>query len=326
LNRFRWLILFLGPLPIVGSSWTISAWFRSEHQSLPVRNSVLGQPATDAASTEEQHHGAGKQQSDSELADACAQSAVRWKSELGPECEVVASAPFVVAGDLSRVELLAWLHDTIEPAVRAMQRSYFRRPPTAPVSVLLFGSERSYNHYAQALFGEHGISIYGYYKPQHRTLILNIATGDGTLLHELTHALIDFDFPDAADWLNEGLASLHEQCRFRSSEQGAWIEGLPNWRLAGLQDVIRQGQLRSVASLLEDRSFRGPNEGTNYAQARYICLYLQSKGVLGAYYRDFRDHRTTDPRGLSTLASYFPRQTWQQLDQDFQRWALELKP
>ena len=326
MNRFRWLILLLGPLPIVGSSWTLSAWFRSESEMTPVRNSVLGTRGVDPASAHSQPAARGHQQRSAELVRACKLAATKWKSDLGPECEVMVGSPFVLAGDLSRAELSGWLHETIEPAVRAMERSYFRQRPTAPVSVLLFGSERSYNHYTQTLFGEAGISIYGYYKPQKRTLILNIATGDGTLLHELTHALIGFDFPEAPDWLNEGLASLHEQCRFRASEQGPWIEGLANWRLAGLQDVIRQQQLRSVASLLEERSFRGPREGTNYAQARYFCLYLQSKGRLGDFYRDFRDNCTTDPHGSLTLARFFPEQNWQQLDQDFQRWALELAP
>ncbi len=291
-----------------------------------MRNSVLGTRAVDVASTHPQPAARAHQQRNLEMGQACELAAEKWKSDLGPECEVMVGAPFVLAGDLSRSELSGWLRETIGPAVRAMERSYFRQLPTEPVSVLLFGSERSYNHYAQSLFGEAGISIYGYYKPQKRTLILNIATGDGTLLHELTHAIIDFDFPGAPDWLNEGLASLHEQCRFRTSEQGSWIEGLANWRLAGLQEVIRQKQLPSIASLLDERSFRGAREGTNYAQARYFCLYLQSKGTLGDYYRSFRDNKTADPRGLLTLAKFFPEQTWQQLDQDFQRWALELEP
>ncbi len=82
--------------------------------------------------------------------------------------------------------------------------------------MLVFNGEESYNRYCNALFGDSGISVYGYYKPQLRTLALNLATGGGTLTHELTHALVDFDFPEVPAWFNEGLASLHEQCRFRS--------------------------------------------------------------------------------------------------------------
>src|SRR5262249_40360681 len=150
------------------------------------------------------------------------------------------------------------------------------------------------------------ISIYGYYKPRQRTLVMNIGTGNGTLLHELTHALVDFDFPQIPDWLNEGLASLHEQSRFREDPRGPWIEGLVNWRLAGLQEVAKANKLGSLEHLIENREFRGPNEGTNYAQARYFCLYLQQQGVLEEFYKAFRAAQDFDQRGLVTLRETFP--------------------
>ncbi len=265
-------------------------------------------------------------ENDAALARACGQSAERLEQELGPDCRIIARSPFVLGGDLRLDELEAWHEKTIVPAVRAMKACYFQERPTQPITVLLFRSERSYSHYSQKLFGEADISQYGYYKPNSRTLLVNIATGDGTLLHELTHALIDFDFPNAPDWLNEGLASLHEQCRFRGGAGGPWIEGTVNWRLKGLQQVIRQQRLRSLASLVEERNFRGSFEGTNYAQARYFCLYMQQKGLLEEFFAAFRKNQVRDPRGLATLAETFEPKTWPQLDGDFQRWVLELAP
>ena len=145
--------------------------------------------------------------------------------------------------------------------------------------------------FACALFGESGISIYGYYKPATRTIVVNASTGEGTLLHELTHALVDFDLPGAAEWFNEGLASLHEQSCFREGADGPWIEGLVNWRLVGLQKMVRQGRLRSLESLVAGSDFRGPLEGTNYAHARYFCLYMQDRGVLRQFVRAYRVER-----------------------------------
>ncbi len=238
--------------------------------------------------------------------------------------QVIQHAPFVIGGDLTEDELEACYADTIAPAVRAMQQRYFRSRPHEPVTVLLFRGEASYNRYARELFNGDAVSVYGYYKPSVRTLIMNIGTGNGTLLHELTHALMDFEMPDVPVWFNEGLASLHEQCRFDSDERGPRIEGLVNWRLEGLQTVIRQGRLRSLAALMEDQDFRGPLVGTNYAQARYFCMYMQRQGVLESFFQDFRDHRAEDPDGVATAARAFGGRSWAEIDRDFQRFAVAL--
>ncbi len=322
MNRVRWLILILGPLPIAGSSWAVSAWFKSAPNAAVVRNSVVATPrgevalamGDEVATADEQHPA---------LAEACDQTAARLRKDLGTDCRVVVRSPFVLAGDLSQDELESWYDGSIAPAVRAMQAAYFKTPPNAPVTVLLFRGETSYNHYCVKLFGDRDISVFGYYKPNLRTLVLNVDTGGGTLLHELTHALVDFDFPQAPDWLNEGLASLHEQCRFRTGPNGPWIEGLVNWRLEGLQEVIRQGRLRSLESLVVDPEFRGHLVGANYAQARFFCLYMQDKGVLEQVFEDCRRDPTEDPRGLKAIATAFPDMTWSQLDADFQAWVAQ---
>ncbi len=287
-----------------------------------MRNCVLPGQAQEPAPAQ----GPARRSGDAPLAlqAACGQRARRLRAKLGPPYQVVVRSPFVLGGDLARSELEALHEGTIAPAVRAMRNCYFDAEPSQPVTVLVFGCEKSYNRYCQELFGERGISIYGYYKPKLRTLVLNIGTGNGTLLHELTHALAAFDFPDMPDWFNEGLASLHEQSRFRAGKDGPWIEGLVNWRLTGLQNMLRRGELQSLAELAGNTRFHGPGEGTNYAQARYFCLYMQQKGVLAEFYRSFRRASARDPQGLETLAGVFPGVGFEQLDRDFERWVLGL--
>jgi hypothetical protein len=200
-----------------------------------------------------------------------------------------------------------------------MAASYFAVPPDEPITVLLFRGEESYNRFARELFGDEGISVYGYYKPARRTLVMNIGTGGGTLVHELTHALIDFDFPDVPDWFNEGLASLHEQCRFRADESG--IDGLVNWRLPILQEALQRGRLRPLADLVQADDFRGAHEGVNYAQARYFCMYMQEQGVLEEFYSRFRANQKDDPLGYRTMGEVFPDVTWDELDAAFRGWV-----
>jgi len=41
--------------------------------------------------------------------------------------------------------------------------------------------------------------------------------------------------------------------------------------------------------------------GTNYSQARYLCYYLQQRGLLNKYYHQFRRNVRNDPSGYETL-------------------------
>lgn len=322
MNRVRLLVLIVGPLPIVGLSMALTSWLRPEGPRGLAANEVLRRGSfTSAAAAAEIEEPAGG----AALAEPCQKQLERWSERMGAACKVIARPPFVIAGDLSTAELDDWHQRTIAPAARAMANTYFRSPPTEPITILLFSGEASYNHYTERLFGERDISIYGYYKPLDRTLVMNIGTGGGTLVHELTHALVDFDFPKIPAWFNEGLASLHEQCRFREDAGGPWIEGVENWRLPGLQKAVRSEKLRSLAALIQEKDFRGRQEGTNYAQARYFCLYMQRQGVLANFYRTFRKNRAQDPRGAQSVLAMFPGKTWEQLDRDFQTWVLTLK-
>ncbi len=91
-----------------------------------------------------------------------------------------------------------------------------------------------------------------------------------------------------------------------------------------MRKLAEHGQLRPLEGLLAERNFRGPREGTNYAQARYFCMYMQKKGVLEEFYRTFRDDRAIDPRGLKAVGKIFPQMSWRELDDDFRKFVLEL--
>jgi hypothetical protein len=125
------------------------------------------------------------------------------------------------------------------------------------------------------------------------------------------------------DWFNEGLASLHEGSQIRRDESG--IDGLPNWRLPGLQKAVREHRLGSLQNLLEETNFRGQQVGMNYAQARYFCLFMQRRGGLTDFYRRFQAEHARDPQGTATVLAVFPGSSWRQLDREFQQWVLTLE-
>jgi len=47
--------------------------------------------------------------------------------------------------------------------------------------------------------------------------------------------------------------------------------------------------------------FYNHDPGTNYAQARYLCYFLQQKGLLVRYFHAFRRNAAEDPTGYETL-------------------------
>jgi len=163
---------------------------------------------------------------------------------------------------------------------------------------------------------------YGFYRHHDRTMLMNISTGGGTLVHELVHAMIAPDFPDVPDWFNEGLASLYEQSTFT----GDTIKGLPNWRLPALQKAIRADTLRPLAELIEDDNFRDDKlEGINYAQARYLMQYLQDHQKLTQFYMAFRDGHLKDLTGLATLKATVAPQSLDDFEKSWRAWVLSLR-
>jgi hypothetical protein len=52
---------------------------------------------------------------------------------------------------------------------------------------------------------------------------------------------------------------------------------------------------------LGENGFYSEDKGTNYGQARYLCYYLQQRGLLIKFYREFYAHRKEDPTGYQTL-------------------------
>ena len=320
-HRLRYLILALAPVPIFAITVGISRWARCEPQEPPSDNHV-----TVRGQDPDSHPAKGLPASPFVISPAlereCQRRGENLREQLEPDAAILVRPPFVLSGDVSADEVDRWYSQTVGPAARTMERMYFRNPPTRPITILLFAEENSYNRSTKRMFGEEGISVYGYYKPQQRTLVMNIGTGGGTLVHELTHALIDFDFPLVPDWFNEGLASLHEACHILPDESG--IEGLPNWRLPGLQQAVTERRLPSLEQMIGQKDFRGEQVGLNYAQARYFCLYMQREHLLERFYREFRDSHAADPTGAVTVRKVFGHMRWADLDADFQRWVMNL--
>jgi hypothetical protein len=226
---------------------------------------------------------------------------MRLRARLPRGFSVVIEPPFVVVGDGGADRVQRTARQVVRWSVDHLERDFFTRRPNRILEIWLFQSAESYSAHTRRLFDEQPSTPYGFYSSRHGALIMNIATGGGTLVHEIVHPFVEANFANCPAWLNEGLGSLYEQ----SAERDGHIIGQTNWRLAGLQRAIRAGRVLRFSKLLATSSdeFYGDDSGLHYAQARYLLYYLQEKGLLVRYYRQFLENRAHDPSGYRTLVS-----------------------
>jgi len=217
----------------------------------------------------------------------------------GKGYHIMIEPPFVVLGDEEAGVVRERARQTVKWAVDKLKQDYFTKDPDTIIDIWLFKDKESYEKNTVRIFHEKPTTPYGFYSDRDNALIMNIATGGGTLVHEIVHPFVRANFPGCPAWFNEGLGSLYEQ----SSSRDGHIVGLTNWRLAGLKQEIANGTLPSFAALLgsTEHEFYSSKRGNNYAQARYLCYYLQENGLLVKFYREFLANRSSDPTGIETL-------------------------
>jgi hypothetical protein len=212
---------------------------------------------------------------------------------------VLIERPFVVIGDEAEQLVKQRTKNTVKWAVDKLKQDYFAKDPVDILEIWLFKDDASYRKHAKEFFNDEPTTPYGYYSSANKALIMNIATGGGTLVHEIVHPFIEANFPTAPAWFNEGLGSLYEQ----SGEVDGHIHGYTNWRLPGLRDGIKQRRSPGFLTLtsMSRNEFYGDTTGINYAAARYLCYYLQERKLLVRFYKEFTANAATDPTGYKSL-------------------------
>lgn len=236
---------------------------------------------------------------------------------------IVIQPPFVVVGDEPEPMVRERANDTVKWAVDRLKQDFFTRDPNDILDIWLFKDDESYRKHTRLMFGDVPSTPYGYYSRTHKALIMNIGTGGGTLVHEIVHPFIESNFPACPSWLNEGLGSLYEQC----GEVSGRIHGFTNWRLPGLQRAINEERVPSFQTLMEmdSRTFYNDATGVNYAQSRYLCYYLQEKGLLVKFYKEFAAKQPDDPSGFKTLQKVLGETDMEAFKKRWEKYVLGLR-
>lgn len=245
------------------------------------------------------------------------------RKELGDDFTVgrVGEIFFVASNTGSRT--LERCEGTLRRMYDFLYSEFLTRKPAKPIRVYLFRDKESYDAYCNQAYEKPPSTPFGFYMSCERKMVMNIATGTGTLAHELVHPLLAEDFPEVPSWFNEGFASLYEQSR--QADDGR-MEGLVNWRLPSLQRALRNGYAVSLRKLTETttKEFYGDNTGLHYATARYLCLYLQEQGKLIDFYREFKNGFQGDATGASAIEKV-TGQKLVKLEEAWKRWVATLR-
>jgi hypothetical protein len=205
------------------------------------------------------------------LTVACDERARQLATNLPGTDRIIVRPPFVIGGNLSEAELDHLYSETVLPTMRALDLAYFDNSPDEALTLLLYSDERSYRDISWKLDRRNTENYYGYYIRTDRRIVVNIGTGDGTLAHELTHALVHFDFPNMPEWFDEGLASLYEEASF--SDDGLQLIGNSNWRLNHLLNAMQKRRLGTLESLISSREIREEQQAVEYAHAdTSVCI------------------------------------------------------
>ncbi len=251
----------------------------------------------------------------------------------GPEFAVFIEPPFVILTDVPPPVIVpgedppkdgrrGW-RETVRWAVAKYKAAYFTKDPKEILDIWLFKDDASYRGHCQSIFHDTPDTPYGFFSPTYKALIMNISTGGGTLTHEIVHPFVAANFPACPAWFNEGLGSLYEQC----GEVDGQVHGFTNWRLRGLQAAIPKKRVPSFKTLCSttDEQFYREDRGTNYAQARYLCYYLQEHGLLNKFYHRFHADHADDPTGYNTLKAILGRDDMDAFKKEWEAWVMKLR-
>jgi hypothetical protein len=251
-----------------------------------------------------------------------AEAVAAMREKLGDGFRVIGRFPFVVGGDPSMRHLKMYMKRTLFEPYEAFYTQFFKTRPDRVLHVYLFNGRESFMQNARRLFGESPSTKYGYYTPSERRLTMNILLGGGTLVHELVHALMHFDFDEAPTWFDEGMGSLFEQSSTRYNR----ILGYENWRLPILKKGIAEKRTLPLRELMAtDRASFLDREGSlHYAQARYFCMYMQHHGLLETFYRAYRDNFEKDPTGVAFAEKVFEKPL-EEVEKEWLAWVDTLR-
>ena len=240
--------------------------------------------------------------------------------------EIVVAKPFIIISNYSKKELNEDWIPMVTFVTDIFKREFFDKNPDEILEIWLFKDHKTYADFSKNLFNgdDYYGGVAGYYSDIHKALVMDMTTGNGTLIHEMVHPFMRANFPKCPPWFDEGLASLYEG----SSTRNNMIWGDLNWRLPWLQDMINAKKLISFKKLFSyDKNdfYNRLVMAENYGQARYLLYYLQEKWLLLEFYKEFLKNHKTDPTGYKTLKKVLKIDDMEAFQKKWEKYIMDLE-
>jgi hypothetical protein len=234
-----------------------------------------------------------------DLANDLAARRANALAQLGPSAVAEVDADVWLFASPARDATFAAARELAHRAWAAYFHDRFTRRPDRAVTVYVFASRSAFGAFYAKRFGAPVTPDLGFYDRRSREVFVDASSGLTTLTHELVHPIVEADFPDAPEWLQEGLGALFEAPVFPDAGE---VHGRRNWRDARLLAAWSSPSGRARARLdslfgMSDDEFDGSARDLHYAMARAACEWLDARGELWPFYRAWRDAVTDDPHG-----------------------------
>lgn len=238
---------------------------------------------------------------------------------------VILSKPFVIITDINSSSAQNENKMIVELSIKTFKKRFFKNNPKNITDIWILKNRESYIKFNHAFLNSTSRDeVAGYYMRDKDALVLDITTGIGTIVHEMVHAFMDNNFPDAPVWFEEGLASLYEGTMVNDNG----LIGDLNWRLPWLKETIRAKKLDSF-KLLSDMNvstfYEDNSVSINYAQSRYLFYYLQEKGLLLKYYKIALANIKNDPTCYRSLLKVLKIKDMKEFQKEWEIYILGLE-
>jgi hypothetical protein len=149
-----------------------------------------------------------------------------------------------------------------------------------------------------------------------------------TLRHEFMHVLHWRDMQARGQrhpiWIMEGLGTLVED---GDTDDAGAFRPVSSWRMNTVQRMERINALPTVEVLagLAHTRFVGARPLANYAQARAFFLFLDARGMLGAWYAAYVAGYAADASGLEAVRATLGVEG-KELEREFRAWVRAQEP